>query len=144
MKLVLLALLLVIGISAHHGTAEHVLALSNDCKSVVSRRLEPGELAGISYQGTLVQAKLPAGGGYITTPVGPVGTDVGVEICHVESGAYIRIGLDGREVSRVAGDAAANDRLDQIMASVTVGVAPPLPAPVSPPRSGDGGLLSTR
>ena len=142
MKLLLLALMLAVGFSTQDGIAEPALALSNDCKSVVSRRLDPGELAGISYQGTLVQAKLPPGGTYITTPVGPVGTDVGVEICHIESGAYLRIGLDGREVIRIANDPAANARLDQIMASVTVGVAPPMPAPVSPPRSGDGGLLS--
>ena len=55
-------------ISVQPWAAGQALALSNDCKSVVSRRLEPGELAGISYQGTLVQAKLPPGGSYITTP----------------------------------------------------------------------------
>jgi hypothetical protein len=113
------------------------------CETIMSRPARTGEEVGITYRDVQLRAILPAGGTFNSSPVGPVGTDVGLEVCHVESGAWIRIGLDGREVLRAAPDAATNAMLDQILTSVRIGPAPPS-RPVSPPHTGDGGLLSAQ
>jgi hypothetical protein len=109
-----------------------------------SRSATGGEKIGVTYIDTVLEVTLPAPGTYAHSPIGPVGVDPGIQVCHAATGAAVRISaLTGREISRTADSAAGHALLDQIVASarlVRLADVPLVNTSSSPPTGAVEGL----
>lgn len=94
---------------------------------------------GIVLQETSLRVDVPSNGTYFSLPRAPnVANGPVLFICHVESGSSIALDArTGDEVARTVGDASGGVILDQLAANARV---EPIAAPMTPPRTGDGGL----
>ena len=100
-------------------------------------RGQTGALVGESF----LTVRVPDAGTYFSLPARPdAGSGPALFICHVESGSSIIIDVQtAGEVSRIVGDPSGGAILDQIAANASAAPNPNV-APMTPPRTGDGGL----
>ncbi len=115
--------------------------VAEDCDSINGAMQVAGEQARLSDPQESLTVDLTEPGEYRTEPNGLPGNAT-LSICHVDTNASIIISaVTGLEVSRVADDDAGNAVLDALLANAHPGPGVPSAAPITPPDTGDGGLL---
>ena len=115
--------------------------VATDCSNIDGPTLTSGQQAHLSDPQESLTVDLVSPGDYRSEPSGFPG-DAKLSICHVQTNASITISaVTGLEVSRVAADDAGNAVLDALAANAHPGAGVPTPAPISPPETGDAGLL---
>jgi hypothetical protein len=115
--------------------------VADDCRSINGPVLVAGQQAKLTDPQESLTVDLTEPGEYRAEPNGLPG-NARLSICHVQTNASIVISaVTGLEVSRVAADDAGNAVLDALVAHAHAGAGVPSPRPITPPDTGDAGLL---